>query len=360
MRDRVAQLRLTLGDAIAERARPLAANPRRREALRADEVECLPRRGPDGERHGVAGLPRDDADGLVDKRAEDLVRGPPGERRDRAAAHRREDLDGALVAQIGVGPEEAHILAVDEHVDEPAERAVAEHALRQLGIPVRDRARERANVGRIEWQRGVAAGGGAERRGETNGDAHRAKESCPRRAASASAYVARNSSRSGAMTGPSAGVATAPLYAFPVMYRTTISSSPKTPRSASARAVATTTPPAGSANTPSVRASSAQPSITSVSLTDAADPPLARITATEPSPSAGVPIASERATVTGSRTGRTSRYPSSTASETGPHPAGCAAWMRQGPSGTSAVARSCATAVAVRVRSAPEPTGTTT
>src|SRR5881392_2289512 len=106
------------------------------------------------------------------------------------------------------------------------------------------------------------------------------------------------------------------------MYRTTDSSSPKAPRRASAFAVATTTPPAGSARTPSVLARSAQPSSTSSSLTDPADPPLARMISTDPSPSAGAPIASDRATVTGPRTGRTGRYPPSTASDTGAQPEG--------------------------------------
>ena len=127
------------------------------------------------------------------------------QRCDRAAGHGGEDLDRGLPAEVALGPEEAHVLAIDEHVHEAAERAVAEHARTELGVLLADRLRERAHARGLDGDRRVPAGRGAERRRKPDGEAH----------ASCLAYAARNASASGAMTGPSVAV-TAPLYALPV------------------------------------------------------------------------------------------------------------------------------------------------
>ena len=75
--DRGAELGLALRHRVAERAGALAADHGRREVIRSDELERLAGRGADRERNGVARLPRDDADRLVDERAEDLVESLP-------------------------------------------------------------------------------------------------------------------------------------------------------------------------------------------------------------------------------------------------------------------------------------------
>src|SRR5206468_3854285 len=75
--DRGAEFRLALGHGVAEGARALAADHGRGQVVRSDELERLAGRGADRERHGVARLPRDDADRFVDERAEDLVQTLP-------------------------------------------------------------------------------------------------------------------------------------------------------------------------------------------------------------------------------------------------------------------------------------------
>src|SRR5207247_10864376 len=75
--DRGAELGLALSHRVAERAGALAADHGRGEVVRSDQLECLASRRADRERNGVARLPRDDADRLVDERAEDLVQTLP-------------------------------------------------------------------------------------------------------------------------------------------------------------------------------------------------------------------------------------------------------------------------------------------
>ena len=123
-----------------------------------------------------------------------------GQRRDRAAAHRGKDLDGALAPQIA-RLEETRILAVDEDVHEATELAIAQHPRGELGVTVRDLARQLREIGDVEVERRVTAGGGAQRCGEADGDGH----------ASTSAYTARNSSASAATGDSSDAAASVPL-----------------------------------------------------------------------------------------------------------------------------------------------------
>ena len=213
-RDDLAELGLALGDAVAERARALAAEHRRGKVRGAHELQRLAGRRSHRERDGVPRLPRDDADGLVDERAEHLVLAPGvlfRKRCDRPAAHRGKNLDGALALEVAVRGEEAYVLAVDEHVDEAAELAVAEHARRELGVAVGDLPGERRQVRGIDRERRVTAGRGAKGRGETDGDAHESRGLCPRVPPSRSAYDERNSSTSAAIAGPSGGESSVPL-----------------------------------------------------------------------------------------------------------------------------------------------------
>src|SRR5512135_636567 len=114
-----------------------------------------------------------------------------------AAAHRRQQLDGAHVCERGLGRQEARVLAIDEHGDEAAERAVAQHARREVGIALGEDARERREVVRLDRNGLLAADRGTQRRGKTDERAHE----------STSAYAAWNASASGAMTSPSASSA---------------------------------------------------------------------------------------------------------------------------------------------------------
>ena len=201
--DDVAEVGLAFGDAVSERRRAFAAEHRGREIVRANKIERLARRRPDRERHRVARLPRDDPDGLVDERAVDLVLVAAcafGQRRDGAAAHRGQDLDGALAPQIALG-QESGVLSVDEYIHEAPERAVPQDPRRELGISIRDLARELRKISDIEVDRRVATGCGAQRGGKAHGDGH----------ASTSAYVARNSSASAAIAGRSELAASVPL-----------------------------------------------------------------------------------------------------------------------------------------------------
>lgn len=89
------------------------------------------------------------------------------------------------------------------------------------------------------------------------------------------------------------------LSPSPVMSRTVSASGSILPASMSFLAVATVTPPAVSAKMPSVRASSRMPSTTSSSVTSSIAPPVRLTTSSTYGPSAGLPIASDRAMVFG-------------------------------------------------------------
>ncbi len=87
--------------------------------------------------------------------------------------------------------------------------------------------------------------------------------------------------------------------------------------------VATVTPPAVSANRPSVEASSRMPATTCSSETWPIAPPVRRTASRAYGPSAGLPIASERAIVDG-LTGFTVSQPFSYAVAIGEQPVACA------------------------------------
>src|SRR5438445_553029 len=157
----------------------------------------------DREKDRVAVLASRNGDGLVDERAEHLtaLRQRPDRLGERAAAHRREDLDDALRSEIRAFCEEAQVLAVDKDVHERTECALAKHPRGELGVTLGDLCGQRGEIGCIEGKRGLAAGRGSERRGEPHGKTH------PR----TPAYADRNSSESASMTSVSLGVAKLPL-----------------------------------------------------------------------------------------------------------------------------------------------------
>src|SRR4051794_8755891 len=130
------------------------------------------------------------------------------------------------------------------------------------------------------------------------------------------------------------------------------------PDSTSLRRTATVTPPAVSANTPVVRASSRMPSRISSSVTAAIAPPVERTASSAYGPSAGLPMLSDFAIPVG-LTGITSDAPDSNATAIGEHPADCAPNTRHADAGTSAAATSSLNALWILVNIDPDAIGAT-
>ena len=98
------------------------------------------------------------------------------------------------------------------------------------------------------------------------------------------------------------------------------------PRSASLASVAVVTPPAVSVKMPVVSASSRMPARISSSETASTAPPVRRASSTAYGPSAGLPIASDLAIVSG-LTGRQTSVPAANACATGEQPSACAPFI---------------------------------
>src|SRR3954449_9908493 len=146
------------------------------------------------------------------------------------------------------------------------------------------------------------------------------------------------------------------LRPSPVLNTTVSASGSSCPVSTSIFSVATVTPPAVSAKTPSVRASNWMPWTTSSSLTSSIAPPVRRTTSSTYGPSAGLPIASDLAMVSG-RTGATTSYPASYACTTGEQPVACAPKILTGLSSTSPSLISSLKPLSILVSFEPEGTG---
>src|SRR5439155_3265061 len=142
---------------------------------------------------------------------------------------------------------------------------------------------------------------------------------------------------------------------LPVTSTTTRSDAPITPLRAAALSAPTVTPAAVSPKMPDVEASRDMHGPTSSSGTAYTAPPDARAVATARSPSAGAPIASDRAIVAG-RTGVTARS-SAKASATGAQPAAWPPMMRGRDPSTRPRRSSCPKPCQSFVRSDPEATG---
>jgi hypothetical protein len=132
-----------------------------------------------------------------------------------------------------------------------------------------------------------------------------------------------------------------------------------TPCSTSRLRFAIVTPPAVSVKMPSVEASSSIPSRISRSVHHSIAPPVCRLTCSANMPSAGFPIASERAIVWGF-TGCTSSAPSRKAWATGLQPSAWAPLTRYRCSSTAPTAISSLKARWIFVSRAPDAIGTTT
>ena len=98
----------------------------------------------------------------------------------------------------------------------------------------------------------------------------------------------------------------------------------------------------------------------SVSGIASTDPPVARASASAASPSAGLPMASERTIVSGVRTGDHVGLPSRQAFATGAHPAACPPTNRTGRLSMSPIRASSSNPRPSLVNSAPDAIGATT
>ncbi len=160
--------------------------------------------------------------------------------------------------------------------------------------------------------------------------------------------------------GPTAPVTASSVFRPSPVLKTTVSAAGSSRPSASSRArTPTVTPPAVSPKMPSVRASSRMPSTIRSSSTSATAPPVRRQVSSTYGPSAGLPMASDLAMVSG-RTGATTSRPSWNARATGAHPLAWAPKIRYGVSGTSPSATSSRKALSTLVSCEPLATGMTT
>src|SRR5262249_36314854 len=142
---------------------------------------------------------------------------------------------------------------------------------------------------------------------------------------------ASNSDRRAAMIGGRRRTGTSGaggLSPWPGMHTAMLSPGSMRPSARRRRVAARVTPPAVSVKMPSVSASRRIASTISSSEAAAAHPPDARIAWLAYQPSAGLPMASDLAMVSGLLTGRMCSCPSRTAVTIGAQPAACAPWRR--------------------------------
>ena len=131
------------------------------------------------------------------------------------------------------------------------------------------------------------------------------------------------------------------------------------PRSASLASVAVVTPPAVSVKMPVVSASSRMPARISSSVTASMPPPVCCASSTAYGPSAGLPIASDLAIVSG-LTGRQIGVPAANAWATGEQPSAWAPFMCGTSPSSSPQSIHSSNPRAIFVNSEPEATGATT
>src|SRR5690606_26050736 len=260
-----------------------------------------------------------------------------------AAGDRRDDrhldaLRGLGVQAVG----EPDVLVAHVDVDEAADgAAVVEDAgldARVVGLQVGQHLLEGGPLGR---HLGLPLGVGAQNGRNADTDAHRCgllgsfrrggrNGSAPQ--SSPASLKARSDGLIVAVT-PVPDTALSVLRPSPVFSTTVSASGSSVPAASSLRSTPVVTPPAVSAKMPSVRASSRIESTISGSLTCSTAPPVRRQTSSTYGPSAGLPMASDLAMVSG-LTGWITSWPFSQARATGEHPVACAPKTRYGLSST--------------------------
>src|SRR3954447_7331931 len=228
-----------------------------------------------------------------------------------AAGDGGNDRDLAAILDRGLqAVGEAYVVIVDVHVHEPAQLAgVVQHPALDARVRRVERVQHLAQRRAVGGHLGRALGVGPQDGRNPNAHTH-----C-RPAFTKASYDA------GMVTlGPTRSATASSVFSpSPELMITVSASGSSWPVAISFFSVATVTPPAVSAKTPSVRASSWIPSMTSSSLTSSIAPPVRRATSRTYGPSAGLPIASDFAIVSG-LTGLTTSWPSRNACATGEQP----------------------------------------
>src|SRR4051794_2452405 len=272
-----------------------------------------------------------------------------------ASGDRRQDLHLVTVGDRrleAVG--EADVLAVDVDVDKAPKAAVAvRKPVAQLAVALEQRVEDGADGAALELELPLAAGGGAQLRGDLDPDRHQARTS-------GRSTCATNSSSDGAISWLSkvSRTASSVFRPSPVMTSTTRSSGSMSPRSASLASTAVVVPPAVSVKTPVVWASRRMPARISSSLTASMEPWVRRARSSAYGPSAGLPIASDLAIVLG-RTGWQKSRPAANAPATGEQPSAWAPFIVGASPSTSPRSIHSWMPLAIFVNSEPEAIGAT-
>src|SRR4051812_24301019 len=266
-----------------------------------------------------------------------------------------EDLDLAAVLDLRLQAlAEPHVLAVDVDVDEAPQRAaVVGEPLAQLRVLAVQPVEHRPDRRPLDRDLRLPAGRGAQLGRDLHRDGHHA---------TAPAWtLLSNCSNRGSISCASkvSRTASSVLRPSPVMTSTTRSPGPMSPRSASFASVAVVVPPAVSVKMPVVSASSRMPALISSSSTASIAPPLARASSSAYGPSAGLPIASDLAIVSG-LTGRQTSTPASNAAATGEQPSAWAPFMTGASPSTRPRERHSSKPLAIFVYNEPEAIGATT
>src|SRR5713101_4517142 len=265
----------------------------------------------------------------------------------------------AFFERAGFAAEETDVLIVEIDVEELAKLAAVvadvasdgREASREFVQGVGDCAGARVNFLRT-------VGEATEGSGDFDGDGHLRCSSQFPFVAAAARWVSRRASkasRRGAMAsvaGNSAAIASVVLRPLPVMQTTVVSSGKMRPSRMSFSVTPAVTPPAVSVKIPSVSARSLMAATISGSEISSAQPPLSRICLMANGPSAGLPMARERAIVFGFCGSKRAR-PRLTADEMGEQPVACAPKKRTGFSSTQPSAISSRNALAIFVISEP-------
>src|SRR5579884_2079330 len=242
------------------------------------------------------------------------------EQPDLAPGHRGQDRDLVAVGDLRVEPvHEADVLAAHVDVHEAAQPAVLGDAGAQLAVAVVQRVEHLPHRGAVDLGRRLSSGGLAQLGGDPDRDWHTpgSYHAAARTRSPAASKLASVGSITRVSNVPRAQSSV--LSPSPVITATTRSPGSIAPARASLASTAVVTPPAVSVKIPVLRARSLMPSTISSSLTASMLPPLRRARSSAYGPSAGLPMASDLAIVSGF-TGRQKSCPAANALATGEHP----------------------------------------
>src|SRR6266478_5152198 len=289
-----------------------------------------------------------------------------------AAGHGRNQEDTIAFFQgAGFAAEETDVFLVEVDVEELADLAlIIAHVAAEIGKAGSKLVEGVGDGGRATVDFRRAVGEAAEGRGNFDGYGHPISPSAILSYAFALAVAvpscaskyASNASRRGAIAsvaGNSAAMASVVFRPLPVMQTTVVSCGLMRFCAMSFCVTPAVTPPAVSVKVPSVSASSLMAAMISGSETSSAQPPDSRICLMAKGPSAGLPMARERAIVLGFCGSKRARL-RFTPSEIGEQPVACAPKNFTGFASTQPSITNSRNAFAIFVMSEPPAIGTTT